>query len=81
MCCDVTMLIQTPLDKNSQVFTALDYWIIPMDSCMGLKGPGPYFHRSMASVVLAGLDYINFEIYIDDVEDLRTNSLSTYERC
>ena len=34
---------------------------------MGLKGSGPYFQRSMASVVLAGLVYIICEIYIDDV--------------
>ena len=34
---------------------------------MGIKGSGPYFQRSMASVVLAGLVYIICEIYIDDV--------------
>jgi len=34
---------------------------------MGLKGSGPYFQRSMGSVVLAGLVYIICEIYIDDV--------------
>ena len=34
---------------------------------MGLKGSGPYFQRSMASVVLAGLVYIICEIYIDDI--------------
>ncbi len=34
---------------------------------MGLKGSGPCFQRSMASVVLAGLVYIICEIYIDDV--------------
>jgi hypothetical protein len=34
---------------------------------MGLKGAGPYFQRSMASKVLAGLIYRICELYIDDV--------------
>jgi len=34
---------------------------------MGLKGSGPYFQRTMGSVVLAGLVYIICEIYFDDV--------------
>jgi hypothetical protein len=61
---------QTPLDKDSRVFTAficafgLFQWT---RVAMGLKGSGPYFQRSMASVVLAGLVYIICEIYIDDV--------------
>ena len=39
-----------------------------MDSCChGTKGAGPYFQRSMASVVLARFVYIICEIYIDDV--------------
>ena len=61
---------QTPLDKDSRAFTAficafgLFQWT---RVAMGLKGSGPYFQRSMASVVLAGLVYIICEIYIDDV--------------
>ena len=61
---------QTPLDKDSRAFTAficafgLFQWT---RVAMGLKGSGPYFLRSMASVVLAGLVYIICEIYIDDV--------------
>ncbi len=61
---------QTPLDKGSRAFTAfisafgLFQWT---RVAMGLKGSGPYFQRSMASVVLAGLVYIICEIYIDDV--------------
>ena len=41
----------------------LDYF----KCCHELKGSSPYFQRSMASVVLAGLVYIICEIYIDDV--------------
>ena len=61
---------QTPLDKDSRVFTAFIYVFgLFQWTCvaMGLKGSGPYFQRSMASVVLAGLVYIVCEIYFDDV--------------
>ena len=34
---------------------------------MELKGAGPYFHRSMSNIVLAGLVYRICELYIDDV--------------
>ena len=34
---------------------------------MGLKGAGPYFQRSMSSIVQAGLVYRICELYIDDV--------------
>ncbi len=40
---------------------------VPLDYSNGLQGLGPYFQRSMASVVLAGLVYIICEIYIDDM--------------
>ena len=34
---------------------------------MGLKGAGSYFQEKMATIVLAGLVYINCELYLDDV--------------
>jgi len=55
---------QTPLDKDSRVGAfGLFQWT---RVAMGLKGSSPYFQRSMASIVLAGLGYKICEIYIDD---------------
>ena len=61
---------QAPLDKSSRTLTAfitlmgLYKWTrFPM----GLKGAPAYFQRTMATVVLAGLVYKIFEIYLDDV--------------
>jgi hypothetical protein len=34
---------------------------------MGLKGAGSYFQAAIATVVLAGLLYINCELYMDDI--------------
>ena len=61
---------QTPLHPNSRELSAfitpdgLYQWI---RVAMGLKGAGPYFQRSTASKVLAGLIYRICELYIDDV--------------
>ena len=61
---------QTPLHPNSRdlsAFITADGLYQWTRVAMGLKGAGPYFQRSMASKVLAGLIYRICELYIDDV--------------
>ena len=61
---------QTPLHEKSRdlsAFITADGLYQWTSAAMGLKGAGPYFQRSMASKVLAGLIYRICELYIDDV--------------
>ncbi len=61
---------QTSIDAKSRPFTAfitssgLYQW---GRLSMGFKGAASYFQRMMASIVLAGLYYINVELHLDDV--------------
>ena len=61
---------QLPLATASMLFTAfitfmgLYHWF---RLAMGLRGAAPYFQRTLATIVLAGLMYAICELYIDDV--------------
>ena len=61
---------QLPLATTSMLFTAfitfmgLYHWF---RLAMGLRGAAPYFQRTLATIVLAGLMYAICELYIDDL--------------